>query len=138
MARNLNTVALIGRMGSDPELKQTSNGKGYVQFNIANNRDFGEAKRVNWINCIAFDPVASLIAKYIKKGNKALFTGELQENKWEKDGKSYSKLCVLVENVEFLESNGSGSKGETFTPTSQSYVDEEYETYTEYDPSEEF
>lgn len=134
MARNLNIVALVGRLGSDPELKQTSKGKGYVQFNIANNRDFGETKRVNWISCTAFDPVASLIAKYLKKGNKALFTGELQENKWEKDGKSYSRLSVLVDNVEFLESGGTSSKGETFTPE----VEQDYEDYSEYNPEDEF
>ena len=135
--RNLNIVAIVGRLGSDPEVKKTKNGKDFVQFNIANNRDYGESERVNWISCTAFGPVAELIAKYLKKGNKALFTGELQESKWEKDGKNYSKLGVLVNTVEFLESSkSSGSSGQTFTPSVE--PEYEYEEYEAYDPTDEF
>lgn len=138
MARDLNDVKVIGRLGRDLELKQTSTGKNYVLFSVANNQDFKDTKRTFWIDCKAWDPIASLMAKYMSKGSSALFEGQLVPEEWEQNGEKHKRQVFLVTNVQFL-SKGSGSdsqnaSGGTFTPS----VEQEYEEYGEYDPSEEF
>ena len=147
MARNHNYVSILGRLGKDPELKETKNGVPCVDFTLANNRDSGDNERVNWLSCRAYKGTAETICKYLTKGRKILVEGELWEDHWEKDGKYNSRTYVLVTSFEFIDSKGAGessgggtgrSRGETFTPKSSGFVDEEYESYDAYDPDEEF
>ncbi len=144
MARNLNHVTLIGRLGRDPELKQTKNGVNTVDFSIANQRDSGDNERVNWISCRAYKKTAELICNYCTKGKKILVEGEIWNDQWEKNGEKSSRTYVLVTNIEFIDGGkssdaGNGPVGNTFTPKDNGgYSDEVYESYGEYDPSEEF
>lgn len=103
MAKNFNVVTIIGQATSDVELKSTSNGKAVADFSIANNRDFGETKRVNFIRCRAYGPLAEkVIVPYVKKGTKVLVNGELCVDQYEKDGKTTSYTYVLVTDIELL------------------------------------
>ena len=107
--RNTNTVTLVGRLGSKPELKQTANGVAVVDFSIANNRDFGETKRVNWISCRAYKGLAETICKYLDAGSRIGVTGELTVDSWEdkESGNQRSRTYVLVTEMEFLSSKPS-------------------------------
>ena len=140
MAKNLNKVTLRGRLGKDLELKSTSSGKKYVRFSLANNQDYGEVERCFWLDCIAWDPIASLMERMVGKGCDIIVDGILTKSEWEKDGNKVSKMEVLVRNVEFItfkkdsEPTKAQSKGNTFTPQ----VEDDYEEYEEYDPTEEF
>ena len=137
MARDLNVSVLGGRLVREPELKETTTGKKYLQFTVASSDDYGDTKKTNWVQCKAWSPVADkLIAKFLHKGDWAIFEGKQVTEEWEKDGQRYSKQLMLVERVQFGGSNkrSSDSKGETFTPA----VEQDYESYDEYDPDEEF
>lgn len=54
MARNTNTVILVGHLGSDPEIRQFQNGGQIATFNLAIGDDYRDrqgntVKRTHWI-----------------------------------------------------------------------------------------
>ena len=77
----MNKVILTGRLTKDPELKKTSSGISYVQFNLAVNRNYvsksGE-RQADFINCVVWRVQADNLAKYIKKGGLIGVEGEIQ------------------------------------------------------------
>ena len=52
---SLNSVhisEILGRLGEDPKVKSTVNGKTYTEFVIAQNEDYGN--QTNWITVVAW------------------------------------------------------------------------------------
>ena len=48
--------------------------------------------------------LVEFIEKYFKKGMKIDLSGRLEQERWEKDGKKYSRIIVNADRVEFGES----------------------------------
>ena len=88
-------------------MSKRQSGKAYSRFSLAVDRPFqkGEA---DFINCVAFGKTAELIGEYLRKGRKVGVTGRIQMNRYETNGEKRTSYDVLVENIEFLESKGSG------------------------------
>ena len=63
----MNTVALMGRLTADPELKHTPNGIATTSFTIAVDRHTKE-KQTDFIRCVAWRQTSELICKYFYKG----------------------------------------------------------------------
>jgi single-strand DNA-binding protein len=63
---NYNKVILIGRLTSDPELKQTPNGANVTSFSVAVDRRVGagEDKKTDFVNAVAWRDRAEFICKY--------------------------------------------------------------------------
>lgn len=74
----MNNVCLMGRITHDLELKGTQTGKNYLRFSIAVNRNFGDEKQTDFIDCIAWERTAEFIAKYFSKGSMIAIVGRLQ------------------------------------------------------------
>lgn len=94
----MNIVMLIGRLTSDPELKQNEK---YTQckFTLAVNR---MKEGTDFINCIAWNKQAELINKYLKKGSQVAIEGRIQTGSYEgKNGKVYT-TDVIVQNLNFI------------------------------------
>ncbi len=117
MARSLNQVTLMGNLTRDPELRQTPNGQNVTSFSLALNRSYkdasGEWQEVtDYIDIVAWGPLAERVAQYLSKGRRCLVQGRLQSRSWEQDGQKRSKVEVLANDVTFLDSRGSGGGDE--------------------------
>lgn len=100
----INTVALMGRLTADPELKHTPNGVAVVSFCIAVNRRFKD-QQADFINCVAWRQTAEFICKYFGKGQMIALEGSIQtRNYTDQDGNKRNATEVLVENASFCES----------------------------------
>lgn len=97
---DLNNVCLIGRLVKDIELKTIREDLKIAKFTIANNT--GNKTETNFIDCVAFNKTAENSAKYLKKGDLFGLTGQIKQNRWEKDGKKYSKIEINVFSLNFL------------------------------------
>lgn len=97
----MNNVILIGRLTSDPELKQNEK---YTQckFTLAVNR---LKEGADFISCIAWNKQAELISKYLHKGNQVAIEGRIQTGSYEKDGVKHCTTDVIVQNLNFIGSN---------------------------------
>lgn len=118
---SLNKTFQIGNLTRDPEQRMTPSGQSIAKFGLAVNRTFtgqdGQKKEeVLFIDVDAFGKQAELVCKYLKKGSKVMVEGRLKLDTWEKDGEKKSRIGIVLENVEFLDSKGGEAGGQTEEP----------------------
>lgn len=116
MARSVNQVILMGNLTRDPELRQTPNGQSVVSFSLALNRAYKDQsgewqEATDYIDVVAWGPLAERVAQYLHKGRRALIQGRLQSRSWEQDGQKRSKVEVLANDVTFVDGRGDGEGG---------------------------
>ncbi|MEN9663440.1 MAG: hypothetical protein RL324_2389 [Verrucomicrobiota bacterium] len=114
----LNKVFLIGNLTRDPELRVTPKGTAICQFGIAVNRQFKDDSgamrdETTFVDIEAWSKQGELVAKYLSKGSLAMVEGRLKLDQWDDktSGQKRSKLKVVLDNVQFLSSRGSGAGG---------------------------
>ena len=117
MAKGLNKVMLIGRLGKDPELKYTEKGTAYCNFSLATDESYkdengNKVERTEWHNIITWRKLAEICQQYLKKGSKIYCEGKLQTDSYEKDGvKRYSTKIVMTD-MAMLDSKGTSAPTE--------------------------
>jgi single-strand DNA-binding protein len=116
MARSLNQVTLMGNLTRDPELRQTPTGQNVCSFSLALNRSYKDSsgewqEATDYIDIVAWGPLAERVSQYLTKGRRCLVQGRLQSRSWEQEGQKRSKVEVLANDVTFLDSRGAGGEG---------------------------
>ena len=117
MAGNLNKVFLMGNLTRDIELKHTpSNNTAVANIGLAVNRQYkaGDENReeTTFIDCEAWGRTAEVMHQYLAKGRPVLIEGRLKLDQWQdRDGNNRSKMRVVVENFQFVDSRGGGGGG---------------------------
>lgn len=103
----MNKVFVIGRLTKDPEIRTTSTGKKVANFSIAVNegKDQSGNDRVQYFNLSAWDRLAEILEKYVKKGTRVACVGSLQNRSWDKpDGTKGYATDISAREVEILSS----------------------------------
>ena len=119
-----NKVLIMGNLTRDPELKQTPNNQSVAQIGIAMNRKFKDREgnmreETTFVDCEAWGRTAEVMAQYLSKGKPVFVDGRLKLDQWQdKDGNNRSKLKVVIEKFEFIDSKGNQSS----TPPAQQEV----------------
>jgi single-strand DNA-binding protein len=120
---SFNKVILAGNLTRDPELRYTPKGTAVARLGIACNRKWksetGEMKEeVTFVDVDAFGKTAETIGQYLKKGRPILIEGRLRYDTWEdkQSGQKKSKLSVVLENFQFLDSGGGRGEGAAEAP----------------------
>jgi single-strand DNA-binding protein len=115
---NFNKVILMGNLTRDPELRYTPKGTAVARLGLACNRKWksetGELKEeVTFVDVDAFGKTAETIGQYLKKGRPILIEGRLRYDTWEdkQTKQKKSKLGVVLENFQFLDSGGGRGEG---------------------------
>lgn len=122
MAGSFNKVLLMGNLTRDVEIRHTPSNTAVGNFGIAVNRRYktqsGEQREeVTFVDCEAWGRTAEVMAQYLVKGRPVFIEGRLKLDQWEDKGGGgkRSKLSVVVENFQFVDSGqgggGSGSGG---------------------------
>lgn len=101
----MNVVALIGRLTSDVEVRQTPNGVSVCSFSIAVDSYSNGEKKADFINCVAWRETAENIAKFFRKGNKIGINGSIQTRQFQDrdTGKNRTAFEVKVDRFHFCE-----------------------------------
>jgi len=127
MSGSLNKVMLIGRLGQDPEVRNTQDGRSLCTFSIAtseswNDKNTGEKReKTEWHRIVVFNEgLVNIVQQYVKKGSNVFIEGQLQTRKWEdKDGiEKYTTEVVLQgfnSTFKMLDSRNSGSNDNNFS-----------------------
>lgn len=119
----MNKVILMGRLTRDPQVSYSSNNNAVARFTIAVDRRYKregeEQAAADFISCVAFRQRAEFLEKYCKKGVKLVVEGSIQTGSYtNKDGQKVYTTDVVVDNLEFAESKGTGSDGAGFSAPS--------------------
>jgi single-strand DNA-binding protein len=115
MSRTINRVELLGRVGTEPELRRTQSGMAVVQLRLATDRrsrDESSEQQTDWHTVVCWDKQAEAVAQYVQKGERIYVSGRLNHHTWETDsGERRSRAEVHAHEVIFLgSSNGNGSR----------------------------
>lgn len=89
MAASVNKVILIGNLGRDPEVRNTTAGNPIATLQVATSDTWrdkatGERKeKTEWHRVVIFsEALAKLAQQYLKKGSKVYLEGALATRKW--------------------------------------------------------
>ncbi len=75
-----NKVAFTGRLGRDPEMHYSPQGKAITQFSIAVNQ--GKTKDAMWLDIVAWEEVAEHVNNDATKGTEVEVRGRLTQESW--------------------------------------------------------
>ncbi len=105
MAGSLNRAEILGYLGADPQVRHTNDGGKVVTLSIATgevwtDKATGERKeRTEWHKVVIFNAqIADIAERYLRKGSKALLSGQIQTRKWQDNQgiERYSTEIVLA------------------------------------------
>ena len=109
---SINKVILVGRLGSEPEAKETKNGIG-VKFSLATSdswtdKNTGQKKeKTEWHNVVIWGRLAEVAKQYVHKGDKIYIEGKIETQKYLE--KYYTRVVLngFGSVLEMLESKSS-------------------------------
>ena len=105
---SVNRVILAGNLASDPQLKETSNGKAMTIFPVAVNKRWrnqaGESKKETaFFRIIVWNNIAENCARYLRKGGAVLVEGRLQTRSFKNSAGQIQYMTEVVgDQVTFL------------------------------------
>ena len=113
MAKTINKVELLGRVGSDPEMKYTASGVAVTQLRLATDRvRKGGESETDWHSVVVWDKLADAVANYVEKGQRIYVSGRLVQNSWTgDDGQRRYRTEIHAQDVVFLDSVRNGNGG---------------------------
>ncbi len=117
---NYNKVILMGNITRDIELRHTpSTNMAIAQVGLAVNRKWRDAtsgemkEEVCFVDCDALGKTAENIAKFFSKGRPIFIEGRLRLDTWKDktDGSNRSKLKVVIDTFQFIDTKAGGGPG---------------------------
>lgn len=102
-----NSVIQIGRLVRNAELKLSNSGSAIVNFTIgvselqkSEKGEFGT--RSNFFDVVMFGKYAQACMSSLTKGREVAIKGRLKQERWEKDGKHYSRIAIYADDLQIL------------------------------------
>jgi single-strand DNA-binding protein len=114
MTRGLNKVMIIGRLGRDPEMRYTPNGRPVTAFSVAVNRSWTAAdgdkrEETEWFNVVAWGNLAEICKQHLRKGQMVYVEGRLQTRGWEDpEGKKHYRTEIVANEMIMLSDKREG------------------------------
>jgi len=112
---SVNKVILVGHLGNDPELRQTTSGQTLCKFRMATSRRWrdpqGEPREETaWHHIVSWGKTAELCATYLRKGNQVYIEGRLSVRTYDDpQGQKRTWTEVVSSSVVFLSPRGEGT-----------------------------
>jgi single-strand DNA-binding protein len=118
MAGDINRVTIVGRLTRDPELQYLQSGTAVLRLGVAVNgrqKDAGGnwVDKPNFFDVKVFGAQAETLNNHLAKGRRVGVDGRLDWSSWEAaDGSKRSKVEIVAQSVQFLDSRGDAEGGE--------------------------
>ena len=118
MAKSLNKVMLIGRLGKDPDIRQVgNNGTTLANLSVATveSKKNGQGdweEHTEWHRVTVWGRQADAVAEYLSKGSQVYIEGKLQTRQYhDKDGNQRYTTEIVAWNVIFLGGRSGSGQG---------------------------
>jgi single-strand DNA-binding protein len=107
MSRGLNKVMLIGRVGTDPEMRYTPSGKPVTNFRLAVNRrrrpEGEQQEETDWFTVVCWERLAEIVDQYVTKGIQVFVEGRIQIRRYTgNDGTERTAVDVVATDFQML------------------------------------
>jgi single-strand DNA-binding protein len=119
VSRSLNKASLIGNLGSDPEIRTTTNGSKVATFSLATGRQWNSAtgekqEKTEWHRCVVWNAkgtgLADVVEKYCKKGDRLYVEGRIEYRQWQ-DKENQTRYTTEINVRDLLMLGGGGGGG---------------------------
>lgn len=102
----MNKMIIVGRMGSDPEVRFTQGGSAVAHFNVATKEKWtdkggNKQERTEWHRVILWGKTAEFAGQYCKKGDLVLCEGPVRTNEWTDNAGAKRQSKELHANLTF-------------------------------------
>lgn len=112
----VNKAIIVGRLGADPEVRNTPNGQTVANFTLATNSSFKSGdewkEKTEWHNVVAWGQKAEFAGNYLKKGARVYVEGRIETRSWEdQEGQKRYKTEIVAHDLQSLSDKpGSGEQ----------------------------
>ena len=119
------TITLVGRLGKDPEMRYSPDGKPVTNFSVAVNRKWTNAdgtpgEETLWFRVTAWGKLAEVASEYLSKGRQVLVEGRLRPDPetggpriWTRqDGTAAASFEITARTIKFLGRRDNGGEAE--------------------------
>jgi single-strand DNA-binding protein len=101
----VNTVALVGRLGADPETRNFDSGSQVSRFTLYQNERYTQndqpQERRHRFQVEVWGGTSKYVAKYLHKGSLVAVQGTLVEDVWDdEEGQTRSRVIVKANRIE--------------------------------------
>ena len=108
-----NHCVFVGRVGIDPELRETNESVSYCRFRLA--VDQGKEEPL-WLSVVTWRSLATQVEKYVKKGSLVLVSGRLSVDTYtDKLNQKQTSVEIVALDVRFLDQKPKEDKPSTET-----------------------
>jgi len=126
MSRSLNKAMIIGNLGADPEVKVIPSGSRVATFRIATSRRWNDQsgqqqEKTEWHRIVAWDRLAEIVEKYLRKGDRVYVEGSIETRQWEDQQSGQTRYMTEIRAREMImlggrEAGAGGSSGVSAPP----------------------
>ncbi len=104
---DFNKVLLMGRLGAEPEQRDTTTGSKVTRLRVATTHvrkgDTEDVHDTDWHDVVTFGTLAENCGRYLTKGRQVFIEGRLASDVWtDKDGNKRVSREVIARRVDFL------------------------------------
>jgi single-strand DNA-binding protein len=120
----VNKVILLGRLGSDPEVRTLPSGGKVVTFSIAtsetyNNKEGVKVEQTEWHRIELWEGLANIAEQYLKKGDMAYVEGRIRTEKWtDKEGVERNTVKIRGNALQLVGGRGRDTDDNDSAPAS--------------------
>ena len=126
--KDINAVTLTGRLTRDSELKYTGSGYAICNLSLA----YSRSQKVNgewsdkscFIDCTIWGKRGEALTGMLKKGVPVCVAGELDHQRWEKDGQVRTKHVLMVNEIRVFGGKKQTTEQESATTTAAPPADD--------------
>ena len=113
---SVNKAIILGRLGKDPEIKQTPSGIVIATMTIATSefrkKEGERVEETEWHRVTAIGKLAEIVNSYCKKGQLVYIEGRLRTKKWQKDGIDSYMTEIIADALQMITKGESKQKDE--------------------------
>ena len=119
----INKVIIVGRLGSDPEMKAVGQGATVTRLSVATSESWTDKngqkqERTEWHRITVWGKLAELCGKYLAKGRQVYVEGKLQTRTWQdKDNQTRYTTEVVAQTIQFLGNNAGANLTNVYSPS---------------------
>ncbi|MEB3886933.1 single-stranded DNA-binding protein [Lyngbya sp. CCY1209] len=111
---SLNVVTLVGRVGSDPDVKYFESGTVKCRLSLAVDRRSRNSDKPDWFNLEMWGKTAEIASNYVRKGRLVGVKGQLKIDTWSdrNTGAERSSPVIVVDDLQMLGSRRDNEAGD--------------------------
>lgn len=134
----VNKVILVGRLGTEPEVRNTPNGQQVATLSLATSetwmKDGKKEEKTEWHRVILWGKQAELAQKYLKKGRMVYIEGKLQTRSWEdKQGQKRYTTEIVGNTMQFIDGGSNRDSGDSAPYVEGAHSDSYYTGGAQYE-----